>query len=304
VEAAIKTIELPELETVKTESANAQPAEQPATQPAAQSVAQPKQQNEKKQNEKQQLDLLTLVVQPTWREFLTDLVAREKINPWDVDVCAVADAYLNRLRSLQAMDLRVPANVILACSILLRLKANTLLVEDDDGEAQGETATQLIEEEIPSLVLRPDRPRSRRVTLSELLNAVEDVMRAGKRFTPLPASLAQVLELETPTENMGERMENVLGQAQELKDAEGLLMFSALVQAARSKLNGRAPPRYADSVVSHLLPVLHLVQEQKLSAWQDEFFGEIFLRLIDVEEEKRKEQAVLAAKAEESASAL
>ena len=253
---------------------------------------------------KQHLDLLTLVIQPTWREFLTDLVAREKMDPWDVDVCAVADAYLGRLRSLQAMDLRVPANVILACSILLRLKANTLLIEDEDDSQMGEAAPQLIEEEIPNLVLRPDRPRSRRVTLSELLNAVEDVMRVGKRFTPLPPGLAQVLELETPTENMGERMQHVLGQAQELKDAEGLLMFSALVQSARGKLNGRAPPRYADSVISHLIPVLHLVQEQKLAAWQDEFFGEIFLRLIDVEEEKRKEQAILAAKAEESASAL
>ncbi len=252
---------------------------------------------------KQQIDLLSIVIQPTWREFLVDLVTREKMDPWDVDVCAVADAYLGRLRSLQAMDLRVPANVILACSILLRLKANTLIFDDAETEAAPEAPT-MIDEEIPTLVLRPDRPRSRRVTLAELLNAVEDVMRAGKRFTPLPPGLAQVLELETPIENMGEKMERVLVKAQELKDAEGLLMFSALVDASRRELNGRAPPRYADSVVSHLLPVLHLVQEQKLTAWQDEFFGEIFLRLIDIEEEKRKEQALLAAKAEESASTL
>jgi len=46
------------------------------------------------------------------------------------------------------------------------------------------------------------------------------------------------------------------------------------------------------------------VQEQKLAAWQDEFFGEIFLRLIDAEAEKRKESEALAKQAEESASAL
>ncbi len=281
-------------ETVDAAEAVKTPA-QPAAQPAAQQQPAPQ--------PKQQIDLLSIVVQPTWREFLTDLVAREKMDPWDVDVCAVADAYLARLRSLQTMDLRVPANVILACSILLRLKANTLLFEDEDDDAQGE-APQLIEEDIPTLVLRPDRPRSRRVTLSELLSAVEDVMRAGKRFTPLPAGLAQVLELETPMENMGEKMERVLCKAQELKDAEGLLLFSALVDASRRELNGRAPERYADSVVSHLLPVLHLVQEQKLAAWQDEFFGEIFLRLIDAEAEKRKESEALAKQAEESASAL
>ncbi|MFH0973726.1 MAG: segregation/condensation protein A [Candidatus Micrarchaeota archaeon] len=263
-------------------------------QPQAASAAQPK----------QQIDLLSIVVQPTWREFLVDLVAREKMDPWDVDVCAVADAYLTRLRGLQAMDLRLPANVILACSILLRLKANTLFFEDEDENAGGDAAPQLIEEEIPTLVLRPDRPRSRRVTLAELLNAVEDVMRAGKRFVPLPPGLAQVLELETPIENMGERMTNVLDRAQELKDAEGLLLFSALVNASRREPNGRSPERYADSVIAHLLPVLHLVQEQKMLAWQDEFFGEIFLRLIDAEEEKRREAEALAKQAEESASAL
>jgi segregation and condensation protein A len=261
----------------------------------------------------QQIDLLALVVQPTWREFLVDLVAREKMDPWDVDVCAVADAYLARLRSLQAMDLRVPANVILACSILLRLKANTLLFEEEE-ESEANEAPQLIEEEIPTLVLRPDRPRARRVTLAELLTAVEDVMRTGKRFAPLPSGLAQILELETTKEDMNERMRKVFARAQELKDAEGMLLFSVLVQASRSELNdggsspgrlpGRSPPRYADTVVAHLLPVLHLVQEQKMLAWQDEFFGEIFLRVIDAEEEKRKEQEVLARQAEESASAL
>jgi segregation and condensation protein A len=254
---------------------------------------------------KQQIDLLSIVVQPTWREFLVDLVAREKMNPWDVDVAAVADAYLARLRSLQAMDLRVPANVILACSILLRMKANTLIIEDEPEDAQnGESGTQIIEEEIPTLVLRPDRPRSRRVTLSELLDAVEDVMRAGKRFTPLPPGLARILELEAPAENMSDKMKGVITRAHSLKDAEGLLLFSALVDATRRELNGRSPPRYADSVVNHLLPVLHLVQDQKLAAWQDEFFGEIFLRVIDAEAEKRKEAEALAAQAEESASAL
>jgi segregation and condensation protein A len=285
--------------TQATKTIEAQPNQ---AQPNSVTPNEAKQQNQAQQA--QPIDLLSIVVQPTWREFLTDLVAREKMNPWDVDVCAVADAYLARLRSLQAMDLRVPANVILACSILLRMKANTLLVEDELEDAQSGESPQLIEEEIPVLVLRPDRPRSRRVTLAELLNAVEDVMRAGKRFTPLPPGLQQILELEAPVENMGDKMANVLNRAQQLKDAEGLLLFSALVQAARAELNGRAPERYADSVISHLLPVLHLAQEQKLLVWQDEFFGEIFLRLIDAEEEKRREQAALAARAEESASAL
>ncbi|MEM0475854.1 MAG: segregation/condensation protein A [Candidatus Norongarragalinales archaeon] len=258
----------------------------------------------------QQIDLLAIVVQPTWREFLVDLIASEKMNPWDIDVCVVADAYLARLRSLQAMDLRVPANVILACSILLRFKANTLLVEEETEEASAEESPQLIEEELPTLVLRPDRPRARRVTLAELLSAVEDVMRAGKRFAPLPAGLQQILELGASVEDLSERMRKVLARAQALKDAEGVLLFSALVAASRRELEAKlsetkAPlPPYSDFVIAHLIPILHLAQEQKLVVWQDEFFGEIFLRVVDAEEEKRREAEALARQAEESASTI
>ena len=71
----------------------------------------------------QQMDLLTVVSEPTWKELLIDLVASRKMDPWDVDLALVADGYLQVVRQLQALDLRVPANVILACALLLKFKS-------------------------------------------------------------------------------------------------------------------------------------------------------------------------------------
>ena len=69
------------------------------------------------------------------------------MDPWDIDISAVAEAYLGRVRQLQAMDLRVPANVILACALLLRYKAETISFADPIEDAYFE-APALIAEEI------------------------------------------------------------------------------------------------------------------------------------------------------------
>ncbi|NYZ78353.1 segregation/condensation protein A [Candidatus Micrarchaeota archaeon] len=239
--------------------------------------------NQNAGSQTQRVDLLEMVAQPTWREFLTDLVASEKWDPGSIDLCKVADAYLTRGRALQALDLRIPANVILASALLLRFKAETLIFEE---EAEVETeAPALIEEEIPDLVFRANRSRSRRVTLQELMRAVEEVMRQGKRLLPAGGMMLEpaILELELPKKSMSERMKSVLERALALKDEENLLLFSALVAAARKELNGHAPPDNA-IVVHELLPVLHLIQEKKLAAWQDEFYGEIFLKILNEEE--------------------
>lgn len=247
--------------------------------------------NQNAGSQTQQIDLLEMVAQPTWREFLTELVASEKWNPWSIDLCKVADAYLTRVRALQALDLRIPANVILASALLLRFKAEALTFEEEETEVETEEPA-LIEEEIPDLVFRANRPRSRRVTLQELMRAVEDVMRQGKRLLPTGGIAFEpaILELELPKQSMSERMKNVLERALALKDEENMLLFSALVAEARKELNGHAPPENA-IVVRELLPVLHLIQEKKLTAWQDEFYGEIFLKILNEEEEKEERDA-------------
>ncbi|MBI5177602.1 segregation/condensation protein A [Candidatus Micrarchaeota archaeon] len=285
------------------------------------------------------MDLLTVVVKPTWKEFLIDLVSSNQMDPWDVDITAVADAYLVKVRQLQALDLRLPANVILACALLLRFKAESLSFEQEEPEEYYEEPA-LIQEEVPELVFRANRPRRRRITLQELLAAVEQVMKQGERpqarlFAP------KELNIELPKVDMNELMAEVHAKAHKLKDAEGVLLFSDLVRhgwnpasgggltlndngangsnghngdgagngnGALSQngngANGRAIPispetalqneiirinaarflstyeTYAEGVAYHLIPVLHLAQENKLHVWQDENFGEIFVKVL------------------------
>lgn len=231
------------------------------------------------------LDLLTVVVQPTWKEILLDLVASKQMDPWDIDLVKVADAYVARVRQLQAMDLRVPANVILACSLMLRFKSETLSFEEPVEEEYYEEAPALLAENVPELVYRSNQPRKRNITLDELLQAVEQVVRDG----PLPVVRVHApreLSIDLPKENMNELMAHVYEHLHSLQDENGVVMFSDLMKQVNASpemvslgqqvLNQSA----ADPIARYLLPVLHLVQEQKVYCWQDEFFGEIFLKLM------------------------
>ena len=47
-----------------------------------------------------------------------------------------------------------------------------------------------------------------------------------------------------------------------------------------------------EKVVYHLIPVLHLVQDEKLHAWQNEFFGEVFIKVLDPTHAPKAEIAV------------
>ncbi len=219
-----------------------------------------------------QLDLSELVKEPSWREVLLDAIEKEQLDPWNVDIAKVADAYLRKVREMQALDLRVPANVILASALLLQYKSQALRIEEPEPVAEEVRA--LYDEEIPALAYNTNNARARPVTLGELLEAVDEVMSQGKRELPRREKPAP-LELELPKENMHELMQKVYDKAREMKDKENMLLFSSL---ARS-FNGHGEPQA--HVVSHsLIPVLHLVQDERMLAWQDAYFGEIFIKVL------------------------
>ncbi|MGB9577435.1 MAG: segregation/condensation protein A [Candidatus Micrarchaeia archaeon] len=246
------------------------------------------------------MDLLELVVKPTWKEFLIELVASNQMNPWEIDIVSVADKYLQKVRQLTALDLRVPANVILASALLLRFKAEALQLEEEEApETVVEEAPQYFNEEIPELILRANKPRRRKLTLEELIQAVDDVMKATSK--PLPVkTVPQMLSIQLPKVDMNDLMREVYEQAIALKDEEGVVLFTDLLKrkAGASPCPGEGNSHAhgfwcygTENVVMTLMPVLHLVQENKLLAWQDQLFGEIFIKVVAEQQPQAVAQA-------------
>jgi chromatin segregation and condensation protein Rec8/ScpA/Scc1 (kleisin family) len=179
----------------------------------------------------------------------------------------------------------MPANVILASALLLHFKAESLRLEQafDDVAQVEEEIRPLVDEEIADLVFRPNIPKSRRVTLDELMSAVEQVMGAG-RIKPRSHSAPVELSVELPKEDMHEIIAHFYIKAGQLKDSEGVLTFSGMLSKDSN-----------DEISGNMLPLLHLVQDGRLLMWQDDLFGEIFIKYIE-EEAWRAAQAFIAPK--------
>ncbi len=215
-------------------------------------------------------DLARIVLMPTWREVLMDLVHTNQIDPWNIDVVEITRVYVEQVRKMTMNDLRVPANLILAAAILLRFKSDMLRLD----EPVAQTLLEDFDErspigDIPLLELRGRIPPKRRVTLDELVSAVEEVFEREKRRESAPTLLAPPpnIEIKLAEFNLDSEMVALQRKLAERKDGEGLVLFSALLDA---------PTRHA--VVYTFLPLLFLTQRGEVSMAQEPFFGEIIIR--------------------------
>ncbi|MGC9057862.1 MAG: segregation/condensation protein A, partial [Candidatus Micrarchaeia archaeon] len=149
------------------------------------------------------LDFLKLVENPSWRDILLGLVNSEKLDPWDIDICSLTSKYLEVLRSMKDFDLHIPANLILAAAILVRIKSEAIHFNEDAAYITDDIPPELSfdskfidMETVSELTYRAKLPRTRKVTLSELLDAVEDAMRTEVRRTQAPLRTPLVKDLQ------------------------------------------------------------------------------------------------------------
>jgi segregation and condensation protein A len=68
-------------------------------------------------------------------ELLVQLAEDGEIEPWDIDIVDVTDAFLAKL---DATDLRTSGRALFYASVLLRMKSDALLEADDDEEDKAE----------------------------------------------------------------------------------------------------------------------------------------------------------------------
>ncbi len=221
--------------------------------------------------------LESIVQIPTWREVLVDMVYQNEIDPWNVDVAQVANKYLQTIRGMQMEDLRVPANLILASSILLRFKSDMVSLEEAPVQSQLDEFIDVDESQpISALELNWRIAPKGRMTLDDLVEAVEEVMSNAKQHDERvskreqvyiePAKNIHITMSQFKIEDEVEKLYKKIGQ---LVDSQNLVTFSNIVDKKdRTK------------VIFTFLPLLFLANEGRVVLSQEPFFGEIFIRFV------------------------
>jgi segregation and condensation protein A len=134
---------------------------------------------------------VTLLENPSYNssdgiEILVTLAKSGKIDPWNIDIVEVTDAFLQTLADMKSQDLKLTGKTLLYAAILLRLKSDALngiqLLEDvAENTSEDWDDPDFFEPELPrklnitslDQVLRRrnsvKQPRNRRVTLEDLI---------------------------------------------------------------------------------------------------------------------------------------
>ena len=75
-------------------------------------------------------DMLMNENEITWQSILYDLIKSEEMNPWDISISLLTEKYLKRVQELQEHNFFISGKVVLAASILLKIKSIKLVDEN------------------------------------------------------------------------------------------------------------------------------------------------------------------------------
>jgi len=217
----------------------------------------------------------------TWQTVIYELIKTEQIDPWDIDVSLLTQKYIGMLKKLKEMDFRISGKVLLAAAILLKIKSNKLVGEDilefdrmiegseeDEIEDLYEDITDIEttkETDIHSLIPRTPQPRKRKVSIYDLMGALEKALEV-KRRRVMQNIPPMDIDIPVKTKEITQIIRDIYGKIKLffLRTKKNRLTFSQLI-----------PSDTKNDKISTFIPLLHLTTQQKIDLYQEKHFGEI-----------------------------
>lgn len=223
----------------------------------------------------------------TWKSIILDLISSEEMNPWDIDIGQLTQKYIERIRQMKEQDLKVGGKVVLAASMLLRIKSSKLVGDDLDefdrllagNDVSAEQFYDGLEQELAQgeklglqedLELLPRMPQARRrkVSVYDLVKALEKALEVKQRrvlnHMPPPMPLPErKFDLTAAVTGLFRRITSLFG-------ARRNLAFTDLL-----------PTDSKQDKVYTFIPLLHLSNQRKVELEQEQAFGEIKIKLVE-----------------------
>jgi segregation and condensation protein A len=216
----------------------------------------------------------------SWEQIIYEIIAWEGLNPWDLDISKISEGFIRYLHAMKEMDFRVPAKYIMVAAYLLKMKSDYLRAfkEQVTGEAEQKMQESLREAEtmerfeIDPLNIPPRREPVRGVVITELVKALRRVINAHERRVTRKEKLRK--DIDISSENINERIRMLYAKI------NSLLARVRGKEVEFSKLVGKWE---REEVVNNFVPLIHLEQQKKVRARQEEIFDEIWVSRRDKE---------------------
>lgn len=237
--------------------------------------------NNEKINQNQFFDLITSD-ELSWQAIIYDLIKTEQLDPWNIDLAVLADKYVQIIQQLEEANFFISSKVLLACSLLLRLKSEILInsyIQDLNDALYGRQnekrqeleKIEIDENELPILIPKTPMSRHKKVTLKELMTALNKAIetenrRIKREIKGIQAkkSTLKILPKNTfiPLKVRIKTIFNVIKN--HISNGNNHLKFSHLAPAKEEK-------------IASFVPILHLSNNGKIHLWQETHFEEIYM---------------------------
>ncbi len=217
----------------------------------------------------------------TWQTIIHELIKSEQMNPWNIDVGVIAEKFLGLLKEMKRMDFRISGKIILAAAFFLKIKSDKLLKEDIavlDSIINPEETPELLDlleeqenavknSEKPLLVPRTPQPRKRKVSVYDLINALEKALHTEqKRF--LQRKPGQKIKIPEKKQDVTIIMNDLYKKIKKMLKTVETVTFQELI-----------PSEKKEDKISTFMPLMFLDNQRKIDVMQKQHFGNINVRL-------------------------
>lgn len=229
----------------------------------------------------------------SWQQIIYDLINTNQFDPWDLDICLLAQKFLEKVRLLEEANFFVSSKVLFAAALLLRIKSEILLetgVQSLNDILYGKKEEKKyiqerleLDEEIPELLVRTPLPRFKKVSLEELMKTLDAAIKTETRriqrvILPKQQEFETAITLPKNRINIQDSINQIHGKLNDIFQVrEERLSFTEL--AGKSK----------EDRIAAFVPLLHLDNQQKVWLEQEGHCEEIWILLKHMYESKNAE---------------
>ncbi len=238
--------------------------------------------------------------QPDWQTIIYDLINSQQLDPWDIDIVILTRKYFEKIMELEEQDFYISSKVLLAAALLLRIKSEFLLnkhIKSIDEALFGKKddkryvieKIQINEDELPLLIPKTPLPRARRITLIELMSALNKAISTESRRIRKEVELKRakkLSEVDFPTFRKIDLKDRIKHFYAKILTSIKKSSISPEKEHNKASYSGLAGIEREEKLAC-FLPLLHLSNTKKLWLEQGKHLDEIWIFLYEYFDKNR-----------------
>ncbi len=198
-----------------------------------------------------------------WEDALKEIIIQEGLDPKNIDLEKLSNAFLEYIRKMKELNFSIPARFILVAAILLRLKCESLFINEEEKEEIEKKEEVVDFSDIPIITPPLTKPPVRNVSFEELVSTLKKIIEEKEMKEVKKRVFDEKLEYFRIEEAIDyEKL--IMDELKKIK--ENIIKFSEI--CAKKTL---------EEIIILFIALLHIANAGIVRIEQEDIFGEIHI---------------------------